>query len=74
MSDSEKSFSSTKREILTKGRIIGSFVVEDYIGHGGYSDIYMVSDPKERKNYAIKLEEIGFDSLRNVVEEYIKRY
>ena len=58
--ESEKSSSSRMgRETLSKGRIVGSYVIEEYIGHGGYSDIYKVTDPKSRKNYAIKLEEVG---------------
>ena len=56
---SQSSASRMGREQLSKGRIIGCYIIEDYIGHGGYSDIYMVTDPKTRKLYAIKIEEVG---------------
>ena len=54
----ESDASSTRRETLARGRIIGSYVIQNYIGHGGYSEIYQVLCPNQRKQYALKIENI----------------
>lgn len=58
MSESERSFLA-HAEIIGKERIVGPYVIEEYIGHGGYSTIYMATDPETRKTLAIKLEPIN---------------
>lgn len=70
--ESNSSSSTKKRCILGNGRIIGGFFIDDYIGHGGYSDIYSAQDSKTRKFYALKIEEKTHDkiTLENEMEFY----
>ena len=59
---SESDGFSAHKETLHKGKIIAIYMIENYIGHGGYSEIYQVSSPNEKdrtKKYAIKIEDIN---------------
>ena len=46
---------SDKREIFNIGRNICGYTVQSYIGHGGYSETYRVTD-ENKQNYALKFD------------------
>lgn len=71
MSESERSFLA-HADIIPKDRIIGPYVVEEYIGHGGYSTIYKASDPDTRELLAIKLEPIN--AQKKAIEQESQYY
>ena len=50
---------SINREIFPSNRRISSYKIVKMIGRGSYDDVYLVTDSRNMKNYAVKTESIN---------------
>lgn len=70
---SEDSEKEGAPELFPSGLVINGYCVDNHIGHGGYGEIYSVTEIKTNKQFALKYETKSSDNKGLIVEKEISR-
>lgn len=61
-----------EEEVLSRGRVVGPFIIDELLEKGDTCNIYIATDPNTRKKYVLKLESI--DSKAKTLEIELENY
>ncbi|EAY05750.1 CK1 family protein kinase [Trichomonas vaginalis G3] len=70
---SEDSEKEGQPEIFANGLVINNYRIDKHIGHGGYGEIYAVTDISTNKHYAMKYETKSGENKGLVMEKEISK-